>query len=660
MQKPLAAIELLPTEGGMKMRILALAIVLALCWATASAEKIAKPGADPIQAELMADLHARLLKVGGTVYARVTVEWRSPTCLLRNGAVLEAHVVSVVPSIKPVKASEVGLAFTKAQCGDLKMGPFNLLLSAIAAPPEDSDLGILSQSLPVQAGSGIKGSIILNSMRVSYDPTLNLISPIYLFPLIPRMEMGDVYRIRGLKLSVGTGPENSSILTSKDHDVALEKHSLLLLVPAQWTIARASGEPGAAQPESGEPAARIPAVTREGAPPPRPPLNDIELCLPPQCNEALPSGNASEVGHAAATISIRELGYAPRPQRDAFSFVHDEVLAYLGPRELLVAFNPHELVSRDAQRPRSTVRVIRAALVDTETHRVTHTVDWALLDNRQYLWPLAEGRVLVHVGSELRVYGEGLQIQNRVPLDGPLAFVRVTPDGGFITVGVLHERHTPELHAQLRENLNGDPDEDVNILVLNRTFETIAKSTAQSNLMAPTLLNEGQVTLAAQSNMRYRISMVTWDNHASVVARFISSCTPELSSIAPDLLFLVSCDKNGGREYRVLRANGKLALKGDSTLNDCGHAAEGSANREAFVVKIVQSNLPVPPGAPMSASQFSSEELRVYRAADGKRLLSVRAGPPSLSRDGYALAPDASQLAILTRDQLAVYSVPEK
>jgi hypothetical protein len=646
----------------MKMRILRLTAALALCCATVFAEKIAKPGADPIQAELMADLHARLLKVGGTVYARVTVEWRSPTCVLRNGAVLEAHVVSVVPSIKPVKSSEVGLAFTKAQCGDQKMGAFNLLLSAIAAPPEDSDLGLLSYSLPVRAMSGVSGLVVLNSMRISNDRTLELASPeVYLLPQIPRMEMGDVYRIRGLKLSVGTGPENSSILTSKDHDVALEKHSMLLLVPAQWTITRASGEPGTTQPESGETAVRIPAAARTAPLPARPPLNDIELCVPPQCNEALPSGNASDVGHAAATISIRELGYTPRPQRDAFAFVHDEVLAYLGPRELLVAFNPHELVSRDAQRPGSTVRVIRAAVVDTQTHRVTHTVDWQLPDNRQYLWPLADGRVLVHVGSELRVYGEGLQIQNRVPLDGPLAFVRVTPDGGFMAVGVLHERHTPELHAQLRESLNGDPEEDVNILVQNRNFETIARSTVQSNLMAPTLLNEGQVTLSAQSNMRYRISLLTWDNHDSVVARFSSSCTPELSSIPPDLLFLVSCDKqNGGREYRVLRANGKLALKGDSTLNECGHAAEGSANQEAFVVKIVQSTLPVPPGVPMSASQFSSEELRVYRAADGKRLLSVRAAPPSLSRDGYALAPDASQLAVLTRDQLAIYSVPGK
>jgi len=78
------------------------------------------------------------------------------------------------------------------------------------------------------------------------------------------------------------------------------------------------------------------------------------------------------------------------------------------------------------------------------------------------------------------------------------------------------------------------------------------------------------------------------------------------------------------------------------------------------VVKIVQSSMPEPPGAPLNAAQFSSEELRVYRATDGKRLLAVRVSSPSLSRDGYALAPDASQLAVLTRDQLSVYSVPVK
>ena len=543
------------------------------------------------------------------------------------------------------------------------MGAFELLLAAMAAPPQNPDLGIMTASVPLGT-SGSGGLAALKMMQLSTNLNLQLGPQINQAPVVPRLQMGDVSGIKGLKLSVGTGPNNSSELTSKDHDVALETHTLLLLVPLKGTFPGASAIPGAAQPPSGN--ASGPGSTAASNPgpavPAQPPVDDIDLCLPPQCNLALPAGNAGDMDSAEASISIRQLGYAPRPQRVMNSFDHDEALAYLGPRELLVAFNTHLLVPRHALgRAGWTVRVIRAALVDTQTRLVTHTVDWELPDNRQYLWPLADGRVLVHVGSELRVYGQGLKIQNRVSLDGPLAFVRVTPDGSFVAVGVIRERHTPELHAQLSQSLDGDPEEDVEIRVLNRNFESIAKSTARSGLMAPTLLNEGQAELLALPNMRYRISMLPWDNRAWTVARFNSSCTPELSSIAPDLIFLVSCDKQTEElEYRVLRPNGKLALKGVSSMDECGYAAEGSANQEAFVVKIVQSSRPVPAGALFSAADFSSEELRVYRAADGKRLLAVRVGSPSSSRDGFALAPDGSQLAVLTLDQIAVYSVPRK
>ena len=68
----------------------------------------------------------------------------------------------------------------------------------------------------------------------------------------------------------------------------------------------------------------------------------------------------------------------------------------------------------------------------------------------------------------------------------------------------------------------------------------------------------------------------------------------------------------------------------------------------------------MPPGAAFNAAGFSSEELAVYRASDGKRLLDVRVGAPSSSRDNYALAPNGSQLAVLTREQISVYSVPSK
>ena len=644
----------------MKMRILGITTVLALCCTAACAATTATANITPVQAELMADMHARLLKVGSTVFAKVTVDWKGTDCVLRNGAVLEAHVISVVPDIKPAKGSQVSLAFTRAQCGQMKMGDFEMLLAAIAAPPSNSDLGIMSESLPVLSTGTINvgGQATVNSMRDmrnSTDYNLNLETTFANFPIDPRMEMGRVSGIRGLKLSVGTGPDNSSVLSSKDHDVALLKHTLLLLVPSQGTFPRAATNPNISQPDAS-------GSSAPDAPPPPPPIEEIDRCEPPQCNVALPAGDAIDAGNATATISISQLGFAPRPQKEMKDFDNDEAMAYLGPKELLVAFNPHKLVPRHTLgRSGPTVRVIRAALVNTETHQVTHTVDWELPDNRQYLWPLTEGRVLVHVRSELRVYGADLKIENRVDLDGPLAFVRITPDGSFMAVGVVRERHTPELHAQLSQNLNGEPEEDVTIQVLNRNFETIAKSNARSSLMAPTLMNEGQAKLQALPNNRYRISMTSWDNHPSVVARFDSGCTPELSSIAPDLIFLVSCNKQDDeREYRVLHTDGKVVLMGDSALNELGHAAEGNTGHDAFVVKTVQSSVAASPGDSFRAENFASEELRVYRATDGKRLFGVRVTSPSPSRDGYALSTDGAQLAVLTRDQVAVYAVPAK
>ncbi len=652
----------------MMTRIQTLTLVFALGCTAAFADTEAKPAVTPVQAELMTDMHAAVQKVGATVFARVSVDWRGTDCVLMNGAILEGHVVAVVPHTKTAKGSEIDLAFTKAQCMSKKMGDFQLVLVALAAPPQNYDLGIISDPTPFSTSPTVTspsgGWANFANFRASQVINLQNETNMLEGSLAPRMQVGDVSGIRGLKLSVGAGPENSSVLTSKNHDVSLERRTLLLLVPLHGTFPTVSANPEATlSPSTGAPGPEIStAIKMENRFPVQPPVADIDLCPPPQCNQELPSGGAGDLGNIAASISISQFGYAPRPQKVMNQFDYDEVLAYLGPRELLVAFNPHALLSRHNLGPAGfTERAIRAVLVDTDTRQVTRTVEWELPDMGQYLWPLSEGRVLVHVGSELRVYGEGLKIQNRVPIDGPLAFVRETPDGAFVAIGVIRERHSPELHAQLSQSLGGNPEEDVDIRILNRNFETIATSVARSGLMAPTLLNEGQAMLLAQPNMRYRISMLTWGNHASTLAQFNSSCTPELSSIAPDLIFMVSCNReNEELEYRILRPNGTLVLKGISDWNEFGYAARGSANRDVFVVKIVRCRRPVPSKASFNAADLSTEELRVYRAGDGRRLLTALVGSPSPNRDGFALAPDGSQLAVLTRDQIALYSVPRK
>ncbi len=643
----------------------------ALCCAGSFADNVPKSSVTPVEAQLLSDVHAHQLKVGEAVYARVDSPWQGDECVLREGAILEGRVLAVVPHTKTEPNSELTLAFTKAQCKGMKMDDFKLLLSAVAGPPPDLDRGVLTDALPLNTrgsgngagpGTGSTGIDALKTMQQSTTMNLQMDSMGAGLPQLPRMKMGDVVGIRGLKLNVGSGPDHSSVLTAEKHDLTLLSHTVFLLVPLEEAlpvahVVRVDGEPATVR--TAVMSTETHAKLAEPAPPP---VDDIDVCVPPQCDVALPPGNAPSEGAVPYSISISQLGYGARAQRVMTSFDRDEELAYLGPHELLVAFNPHGLLSRhELGTGQVTNRVIRAAVVDTATRRVMHTADWELPDEGQYLWPLTDGRVLVHVGSELRVYGPGLKIQNRLGLTSPLDFVRVTPDGSFIAVGEIHERHSAELHVQLRESLGAEPEEDVDVLVLNRNFEVIATAKTRSGLLPPTLLNEGQVKLLAQPEMRYRIVMQDWDNRTSTFARFESGCTPDLSSIAPDLIFMVSCAKQSDElEYRVLQPNGKLVMKSIPALSDFGFAAAGSANHEVFVVKTVQSTRPVAAGVPFSAADFSSEAMAVYRAADGKHLLSVVVGAPSSSRDGFALAPDGSQLAVLNRDQIQLYSVPQK
>jgi hypothetical protein len=478
------------------------------------------------------------------------------------------------------------------------------------------------------------------------------------FPMRPELRSGEVIDIKGLKLEVGAGPNQSSVLSAKDHDVSLGKYTQILLLPASIAF-RPSADPRAALHARNNP---------DPAEPPKPPspvaafVDSLETCAPPGCAVDLPVTSDELSGHAAASIPVRTLGYTQRSNKVLDTFDHEDVLAWLGPQELLLALNPHTLIRRseDAKKA-SPARMIRAVLLDTSNHAVLQAVDWELADRGRYLWQLDGNRILVHVGNELRVYGSGLQVESRVPLAGPLAFVRIAPNGQLMAVATLRERHSPELHSKLRDNSEAEPEEDVDVLILDKDFKTIGGATTSSSLLPPTLLNEGQVKILAQPKNRYRLAMTTWDNKTSTLARFESLCTPDLSSVAPDLLFLLTCNvHDDATEYRVLRADGKMLLRGKSGSREVGEDAIGNSHNETFAMKVVRASRDLAPGEDFRGSELESEEVRVYRASDGKRLMTASVDEPATSHGGYALSPDGSQLAILAGSEIRFFPVPSQ
>ena len=77
------------------------------------------------------------------------------------------------------------------------------------------------------------------------------------------------------------------------------------------------------------------------------------------------------------------------------------------------------------RKPRSrSLHMVRAVLLNLDTMKVEHTLDWRVHDAQQYLWPIGHDQ-----GSDSRRPGvanvwAGLKLKQKLTLGGPLAFVR--------------------------------------------------------------------------------------------------------------------------------------------------------------------------------------------------------------------------------------------
>lgn len=226
-----------------------------------------------------------------------------------------------------------------------------------------------------------------------------------------------------------------------------------------------------------------------------------------------------------------------------------------------------------------------------------------------------------------------------------------------MAIALLHEAHTQEQHTALRESLGMEPPENVEIRVLNKDFETVAQATTSSEVMPPALLNEGQVQLLAKPDKKYRLALAPWNGEAKTIARFPSACIPELSSFAPDLLLVATCELTTGvREYRVLRPEGKVVLRGQLDPQMMGQSAQG--NGHAFAVRSLHATQVMVHGGVFHGSALDYEEVRVFQSSDGKRLASVRLPAPPPSHGAYALSPDGTQLAVIADAKVNVYTLP--
>jgi hypothetical protein len=626
--------------------------LLALCWFQPYSLLAQTPV--PIQAELVQRLNASKIKVGDSILAKVALPWKSAACDLTAGAILQGHVVTQKAYSKTEKTSEIGISFESGQCGGRDLKAMSLTVAAVLAPLPSSYSDSLNseepQPLNSAIGLGLNGAIRSASQAsaiVRVEPRL---------ARAPHTVMtGQVVGIPHLAISVGQGPDGASILRSAGRNVQLGPGTQLVL------ISNISSGPGiTADAKIADPSTAnrisVPTISEQLA------LSTIvdesELCVAPDCT-ALVAGQFDQGTQAAQiTLPLNAFGYLPaRPDQEMSGFDYDASIAYLGPDQFLFAHNLHALVHRNATDAISRgLRIVRGVLIDLQEKKVVRTVDWRVPDSGRYLWSIGENRVLIHVGQELRVYGPGLQLTEKISLGGPLAFVQISPASEFFAVGVIHERHTPEIHRQLEEAEVREPEEDIEIRLLDSHFRSLTTIMRSSRLPPPVLLNEGEVQIHSLARNRWQFVENTWSGERRVLATATSTCMPHANSVPGNLMFVLGCGRQA-RWYRVLHGDGKVVLKGWSFSSELGQTAGGNVGGNAFAIRVAETTTSRSLLSVFRPSDLKTSHVAVYRATNGHRLFSI--GVPDLmpAVQTFAISPREDQMAFLKAGEIAFYKV---
>jgi len=619
----------------------------------------------PLQTELLASLDAGHLHLDSPALAKVQVDWNGPDCKLRAGSTVVGHIAEIKPHSSQSKGSSITVVFDKADCNGHPSTPVSLVLFAVIAQvtiPEETmqdrntNFGIVSEHPHMTNGSSSKSGPQPTYVPPEQDMSLRAHSQ---KADAPNMVLpGQVVGLSKVTLSVGTGAEGGSVLTSPNHNIRVERTTALVLMPSASLkqVGKLVSTPAAATHTAEESPHETHEAIAMPLPPPEP-IDETEICSS-SCS-TVPDKFASpdRTPGAIANLSAANLGYVPHDRREFTGFNYESTLTYLDASNVLFTFDPHQLRRRTGNdaRPEST-HIVRAILVDTSNQTIKRIVDWSVQGDGQYLWRAGSGRVLVHIGHQLRLIDPDLNSVRMVDVPGVLAWVSSSPTGSNFAVGVLHERHTPALHQLILDSSNIDPEEDIDVRVFDHDLSLLLTTTQPSTMYPPVLSDSGEILIHADGHHRWKISEYRWDRTDHPIATTNSRCHPTISTPLPNYLFMVGCtDTPALNWYRLLRLDGHTVLKSRGSSQEIEQAADSAADQE-FAIRVVHTFKSLFPGNSFHKDDLKEQEISVYDTANGRRLFTATANDMPPTEQTFALSPSGRQIVVLRDNSIDFYS----
>ena len=618
-----------------------------------------------INTNLLGRIDSKRVAAGSPFFVKSLSDWKQGSCRLRRGDTLEGRVVGVDHRTPGAKREQMQVRFLPQTCAGEERQVIVPILVALQSPQLQSDDSMLDRAALMGAFASMIGA---SHQPGGGPPSNSATSPAgrsitggagYSAQASQQqfLRMAEVRGFPGMTLSLPTLTTDPTAI-SASRELLFDPGTRFVLVVR--LIATKDSTSNAASVATTKPSSPDKTIATR---PPRDEPADLDNCVEGGC--ALAESPALRTdGQLERRLSLAALGYKTRGSRVLRSLAEDAAVRFLGNDQLLVTFDAHRLIHRspaDTDR-QNDPRMIRALLVSVSSGKVLHTEDWRVNTDGPYLWPLANGRVLAHVGDTLRVYGEGMAVEKQWTLPGSLASVHVAPSRNLLVAVVIHERHTAEQHRRLQEFLGPDRavEEDYDLTILDSRLAVVGSKQMAADPQVSEILDSGLLLGDPGTRQRWKVREIAWDSKQHDIVQVHSSCPLRIGTLPTNLILLVGCTADASHSwYKVVRTDGKTLLTGTTASNDWLENADALTGGGVFAIGIVEAARPIDFAKGMLASEFQKIAVSVYSTATGRRLYSTQSPNGAVNRQSFALSESGDRLAILSGEDVSLYKIAD-
>ena len=611
-----------------------------------------------LEAELVSPLLQDKLKAGSPVVARTLQQWKTRTCTVAMGTLIEGELVSV-ESDSSKKSASVTIRFNPVTCTGQVQTRVTLKMFSLLIPPDLSIGNNFAKHGGIYAGY----ASIVPDGTTNYATAIGGGGGLHMDWESPQKEtprtaqMGSVIGSKNFSLDAN-GPDGSFVIHEKGKRVELYAGSIFILVPHENAHV-ASAPSGKTDEHSSESAPATPRKPTQMARQVELASDDSTVCVK-DCSVVALSG-AQQLGSTekADIINLERYGYSHVAHHAVQHFAVTDALVYLDETHLLFTFDRHVMRRRlDGGIRPEYERSVRAVVIDCRRQQVVKIVDWKVLGEGQYIWPSGQGHVLAHVGHKLVLLDSELKPQSSFDVAVPLAWVASDPSGSTYAVGQLKELHSQKLHDVLLQTSGREPEESTQVTFLNSELKPFGTSTQPSTLEAPVLAEDSEILMEAAPGGKWTLEEISPVRSKRSIATVISDCPLRASMPSEKLVFVVGC-RSGQNWYKAFRSDGHMVLRGTNSSLEVEQAAVGEASQRAFAVRVVESTSPLVYDPEYKQTDLPREYIGVYRLEDGRQLFAKTVSDVAFTEQSFAVSPGARQLAVLSTRSLMLFNIPE-